>query len=60
MLFSMQVYPSTMNSGVNIDQNPITPEKVWQALKLMIVDPDKRMMELFIARLSIYDAIYFS
>jgi CO/xanthine dehydrogenase Mo-binding subunit len=21
-------------SGVNIDQNPITPEKVWQALKL--------------------------
>jgi len=21
------------NSGVNIDQNPITPEKVWQALK---------------------------
>jgi hypothetical protein len=20
------------NSGVNIDQNPITPEKVWKAL----------------------------
>jgi putative selenate reductase molybdopterin-binding subunit len=26
------------DSGVNINQNPITPEKVWRALKTTIVN----------------------